>query len=143
MIRGLTVALACALLLGGCTATDDFSSFHFDGGVDRAADLAITPGAFGAACTQNSCKSGLTCATQFPNGMCVRGCMRGTPDACGTLDADCVDVGLSNNAGLCLPRCQVGGVCARATEGYACCKDGQLAGTTGTCAPLPSKVCSH
>lgn len=140
-------AVALALVLCGCTALDDFSAFHFDGGaadLGHKNDLATAPsGHLGDACTAGSCVSGLICVTQnFPGGICTRSCDLSQLQSCNDLSADCTNVGAGNNMGLCLLRCTV--VCARAQESYTCCRNGNLTGgAPGVCAPSDSRVCKN
>jgi hypothetical protein len=150
-----TAAVALAILLCGtawcgCTAVDDFGAFQFDGSARDGAsdgghpvDLAPAPtGHLGDACTPGSCVVGLTCVTGFPGGICTRPCDLSQSTSCAGLDADCTDVGIGNNMGLCLVRCTL--VCSRAQESYTCCRDGNLTGgAPGVCAPAMSPVCKH
>jgi hypothetical protein len=66
------------------------------------------------------CMSGLTCATEDPNGQCIKLC---TPK----MDATCGDPLLACSfEGHCYLKCTTTTDCSRAAEGYSC-KDDQPA----------------
>jgi hypothetical protein len=144
-MRGL---LALMLLVGACSAFDDFGAFQFDSGATDDGGLDGGGIAFGDPCTANSCMQynvarpvmciTMMSGTTFRDGICTRTCTLGT-GACGEYaDAVCVPV---NGVNYCLPHCTGGGAPCR--NGYDCCGVGGKVsnGVAGACAPSDSSLC--
>jgi hypothetical protein len=70
--------------------------------------------------TTADCQSGLTCATEDPNGQCIKLCTPGNDSSCGDPKLAC------SFEGHCYFVCKVTSDCARASDGYVC-KDDQPA----------------
>jgi hypothetical protein len=72
----------------------------------------------GYACKSSAdCEPGLSCATEDPNGQCIKPCTPGNDASCGDSTLAC------NHEGHCYWICKDISNCARAAEGYVCKDD--------------------
>jgi hypothetical protein len=139
------------VLLGACSAVDDFTQFRFsDGGVvgggdGGGGDMTALP-QFGEACTTvcaNDPLHPLTCIHMFgqrpvPGGVCSHACnpALGNLDCAELPSAVCAVV---ENTPVCLPSCDLGsGHTCRAL--WSCC-NGMGTASSGYCAPTDANVC--
>ena len=141
--------LAAALLVGACSALDNFGAFQFDGSAGGGDMTGGGANVFGDACTPNSCMQynpmrPVSCITvmggqTFRDGICTRVCTPGTAACSEFPNAVCAP--LSMTVSYCLPLCVGGGPACRI--GYDCCANNNKVnnGETGACAPSDSSLC--
>jgi hypothetical protein len=152
----MRVLAVLVLLLGACSALDDFSVFKLDGGmnVDGGGDASAPMAPFGAACEANGCMQynatkAVMCemmvntgggggAVTFAGGMCTRPCTLGVVGACNEFGVGVADCTQINNVSFCLPHCNdtLGQSCR---TGYNCCSNNNRTTGPGSC--VPDTVC--
>ena len=103
----------------GCSSDSD-SNTSSTGGTGGTSAVAAGTHDIGESCPNgmSDCKTGLSCATEDPNGQCIKLC---TPHT----DADCGDITkfACSDEGHCYLKCTTTADCKRASEGYACVDD--------------------